>query len=188
MVARREGQQVLLCSSGGARAWAAPLSCAHHGPLSCPCVPGHGAGLCRHASAQGLGAVGPDAASALYPQLPGTEGAVGGHAAGVSCCCCCCWRGMDAPTAAAQGSAAPQLGRAAPAAAGSCRAQLPDKGAQAAWGSRSSLPVYFATAQDPGSPSEPCAIHQTPGEGVELLPCSECLSALGSVPEHYSPS
>ncbi|XP_031952067.1 T-cell activation Rho GTPase-activating protein-like isoform X2 [Corvus moneduloides] len=28
-------------------------------------------------------------------------------------------------------------------------------------------------AGDPGSPSEPCAIHQTPGEGVELLPCRQ---------------
>lgn len=39
------------------------------------------------------------------------------------------------------------------------------------------------SSQGQGSPS---AIHQTPGEGVEPLLCSECFSTLGSVPEHCS--
>ncbi|XP_039423413.1 uncharacterized protein LOC104693200 isoform X2 [Corvus cornix cornix] len=66
----------------------------------------------------------------------------------------------DAPAAAARGNTAPQPGTAAPAAAGSCRAQLRDKAAQVACGSPSSLPVPFATAQEPGSPSEPPGKHQ----------------------------
>ncbi|XP_041883994.1 T-cell activation Rho GTPase-activating protein-like isoform X2 [Corvus kubaryi] len=66
----------------------------------------------------------------------------------------------DAPAAAARGNTAPQPGTAAPAAAGSCRAQLRDKAAQVACGSPSSLAVPFATAQEPGSPSEPPDKHQ----------------------------
>ncbi|XP_048148000.1 T-cell activation Rho GTPase-activating protein-like isoform X4 [Corvus hawaiiensis] len=89
----------------------------------------------------------------------------------------------DAPAAAARGNTAPQPGTAAPAAAGSCRVQLRDKAAQVACGSPSSLPVPFATAQEPGSPSEPPAKHQRPGRGAERPPCSECLCAAGSVPE-----
>lgn len=44
------------------------------------------------------------------------------------------------------------------------------------------------SSQDQGSPSDLCPIHESPGEGVEPLLCSECLLALGSVPEHGSPS
>jgi len=63
--------------------------------------------------------LGPDAVSPLSLQLPGAEGALGGHAAGVS-------RG-DAPGAAGWGNTAPQLGRRTPTAAGSSGAELPDK-------------------------------------------------------------
>ena len=92
-------------------------------------------------------AAGPDAVSPLFLQLPGAEGAVGGHAAGVS-------RG-DAPGAAARGNAAPQLGRGAPAAAGSSWAQLPDKREEAAWGSPSSLPVPSRCTGHQKEPREP---------------------------------
>lgn len=45
-----------------------------------------------------------------------------------------------------------------------------------------------SSSQDQGSPSDLCPIHQTPGEGAESLLCSGCVSTLGSVPEHHSPS
>lgn len=44
------------------------------------------------------------------------------------------------------------------------------------------------SSQDQGSLSDLCPIHQTPGEGVEPLLCSGCVSTLGSVPEHCSVS
>ena len=54
------------------------------GASSCPCVLPHGAGLCRRPPLPtGGGAAGPDAVSPLFLQLPGPEGAVGGHPAGV---------------------------------------------------------------------------------------------------------
>jgi len=97
------------------------------GASCCPCVLVPGAGLCRRlALATGWGSAGPDAASPLLLQLPGAEGAVGGHTAGVS--------GGDAAGAVGRGKRAPQLGRGARAAACSRWAQLPDKKEEVAWG------------------------------------------------------
>jgi len=75
-----------------------------HGVSSCPCVLLHGKRLRRRSPLpMDWGAVGPEAASPLFLQLPRAEGAVAGHAAGVS-------RG-DAAGAAGQGNTAPRLGR-----------------------------------------------------------------------------
>lgn len=56
----------------------------HHGPLSCPCVLSHRAGLCRHVCPWAGGAAGPGTGSPLFLQLLGTEGAVGGSITGLS--------------------------------------------------------------------------------------------------------
>ena len=83
-VPRREGQKQLLWQDMGSQGLGS-ISVLPRGASFCPCVLPHGAGLRRCLSLpMGWGAVGPDAGSPLFLQLPGTEGAVGGHTAGVS--------------------------------------------------------------------------------------------------------
>lgn len=43
------------------------------------------------------------------------------------------------------------------------------------------LPCAQPSRRSKESPSDMTALHQTPGEGAELLPCHECHSRLGSV-------
>lgn len=124
----------------------------HFCPAPCgfvlPLCLSHGAGLCRHPPLPtAWGAAGPDAGSPLFLQLPGTEGAVGGHTAGV--------RRGDAPGTARWGNTAPQLGRGVSAAVGSSCPELPDKREEAAWGSPSSLPVPSRCTGHQKEPREP---------------------------------
>ena len=51
-----------------------------------------------------------------------------------------------------------------------------------------SLPAVQDTRRSKDSPRDPSPIDQATGEGVEPPPCRECLSGLGSVPQHCSSS
>ena len=181
LVPRRQGQKQLLWQDRGSQGLGS-TSVLPHGASSCPRALPHAAGLCRRPPLPtGWGAAGPHAASPLFLQLPGAEGAVAGHTAGV--------RRGDAPGAGGRGNTAPQLGTRAPAPAGSSRAELPDKREEAAWAHPPlslSLPAPQDTRRRQESPREPSPIHQTPQEGAEPPSSRECLSALGSVREHCS--
>ena len=151
LVPRRQGQKQLLWQERGSQGLGS-ASVLPPGASSCPRALPHGAGLCRCPPLPtGWGAAGPHAASPLFLQLAGAEGAVAGHTAGV--------RRGGCSRRSRTGQHSSPAGDTCPRACGQLSGRAAAQERRGTLGSPTSLPLpsrctgHQKEAREPGSPA-----------------------------------